>query len=127
MQLLGVRVEEDVKRRHQMRMHGKLSQKDNFAELQAWLKAVKEFLHRLDCDLEVKGQKLGPKIFNKRLELTTLPFRPTLLPFPRTFAKATLPKLPSPTSLIISNRSVRATFDDDWNPIVPFAILLVYG
>ena len=34
--------------------------------------------------------------------------RATLAPFARTLAKATLPKLPSPISLITSNRSSRA-------------------
>ena len=54
---------------------------------------------------------------------TTLPLLATLEPADRTFARQTLPKLPSPTSLIISKRSVKARFEEDANPKVLLAIL----
>lgn len=69
------------------------------------------------------------KSLGRHQQLTIVPRRATFDPLPLTRARATLPKLPSPISLITSNRSSKAILACDmgrWCVSVAIAIFLIF-
>ena len=104
-------VEEDVQSRSKMGVVGKGAEEDDFAQVKTGTQRIESLLHRFNGDLleGVKRCILDTQRGERRL--TIVPLRAMLEPAVRTRATATLPKLPSPISLMTSNRSSRVAID----------------
>ena len=109
MKLLRVRVQEDIEGRYEVGVIRNGAKENDFAKLETGLKRLKGLFHRLDGNLWRTGYEHGPCATRNGSQLTTVPLRATVAPAVLTRASTTLPKLPSPISLITSNRSSRAT------------------
>lgn len=108
MKLSANRVEEDIKRRNKVRMCGKRTQKYDLSKLQTWFDGIESLFHCFNGNLH---RRLAHSATTSMGLRTIVPRRAMWAPAVRTRANATLPKLPSPMSLIISNLSSRQVED----------------